>query len=114
MSRTEVITETHTYEPTRLREVLRVYDIHQTENTNTSQTSGWSLDAPWSEQPERQEWLSNYNRIPPYREPSRSHRYFGRPAGRTWGEANFVVMMFSGVYVVSVRVLRQIVRVASS
>jgi hypothetical protein len=106
MSQTQTTVDSVTYEPTSVRQILQVYNIHQTAGpAAASGTSGWSVDSQWHDQPQRQNWASEYNRIPPYREPSRSHRYFGRPAGRDWGEASFIVMMFSGVYVVSVRAL---------
>jgi hypothetical protein len=103
MSQTHTTTQSVTYEPTSVRQILQVYDIHQTGEPTSTGTSGWNVDSPWRNLPQRSDWTSDYNRIPPYREPSRNHRYFGRPAGRDWGEASFVVMMFSGVYVVSVR-----------
>jgi hypothetical protein len=105
MSQTQTATDVN-YFPTSVREVLQVYEIHQTGDatSSASETSGWSEDAPWPEQPHRhyQGWVSEYNRVPPYREPARSHPLSSRPAGRDNGEATFVTMMFSGVYVVSV------------
>jgi hypothetical protein len=89
-------------EPTSVHQILRVYDVHQTGGGAPSQTSGWSLETQWPAQPQLRDWTLDYHRVPPYREPIRS-QYFDRPAGRDAGEATFVVMMFSGVYVVSVR-----------
>lgn len=102
MSQTLTTTGT-AVEPTSLREILQVYDIHRTggEAAPTG-TSGWSTDADFPENSHARNWLSTYHRVPPFREPSRAHRYFSRPAGRDLGEGSFVVMMFSGVFVVSV------------
>lgn len=102
MSQTQTVTDT-IYEPTSVREILQVYDIHRTgEEAAPTGTSGWSVDTEFPANSHGQNWLSTYHRVPPFREPSRNHRYFGRPAGRDLGEGTFVVMMFSGVYVVSV------------
>src|SRR3954470_23754448 len=101
MSRIQILTDT-TYEPTSVREILQVYDIHRTgAETLSTETSGWSFDSEFPANSQAQNWLSTYRRIPPFREPSRNHSYFSRPAGRDLGEGIFVVMMFSGVYIVS-------------
>lgn len=102
MSRTQIYTDT-TYDPTSVRDILQVYHIHRTgEDTVWTGTSGWSVDAEFPANSRAQQWVSNYRRIPPFREPSRNHGYFSRPAGRDLVEGAFVVMMFSGVFVVSV------------
>ena len=103
MSQTQTTTESVTHEPTSIRQILQVYDIHQTGGPEASITSGWSVESEWPEQPQPPNWVSNYNRVPPRRESSRSHRFVNRPAGRDWGEASFIVMMFCGVNVVGVR-----------
>lgn len=106
MSQTRITSQSLTHEPTTIRQVLQVYKPHQTGATTSPGTSGWSIDTPWPDEATRRpDWTSSHNRIPPYREPSRNHRYFGRPAGRDWGEASFVVMMFTGVWLVGVRLL---------
>lgn len=102
MSQTQTTTLTTVNEPTTVRQILQVYDIHRTGEQPYSPTSGWSEESQWREQRHGQNWASNYNRIPPYREPMRSHRLRERPAGLTTGSASFVVMMFCGVYIVSV------------
>lgn len=84
-----------------VRQILRAYDIHQT-GAHGEQRSGWSTDVPYAPS-QRVDWNSDRRRIPPYRETDRSHRLADRPAGRTGGESAFVIMMFSGAYVVSVR-----------
>jgi len=95
MARTETLVE-----PTTIRETLRVYDIHETgrEETpepGTRQTQSSSeASAPRSDP----NWPSDWRRVPPYRESSRTHRVADRAAGQTNAEGVMVVAMFTGVW----------------
>jgi hypothetical protein len=95
-------TETIIEKPRTVRETLRTYDVLET-GVETS-----SVPSPnASQQPVRSErnWPSDWRRMPAYRETSRTHRISDRSAGQDLVESGFVVAMFSGVWMMGVRVL---------
>jgi hypothetical protein len=95
MARTETIVE-----PTTIRETLRVYDIHETGGEETSEEPTTETQTQPTEpvaQPDPN-WPSDWQRVPPYRPSSRSHRISDRAAGLDNTEATMVMVMFTGVW----------------
>jgi hypothetical protein len=109
----DIIT-TETSEPTSIRQLLQAYEIHQTEGEednsrevstttlSSTATSGWGITSPWPSHTQPWNGAMSYNRMPPCRQTGTRHTLASRPAGRVPGESLFVIMMFSGVYVVGV------------
>ena len=97
-------TQTQT-EPTTVREVLRTYDTHyseQREETASEPPIPVSTEADSSEQSPTN-WSSDWHRTPQYRAVSRTHRVSDRAAGVDNVEGTMVMGMFTGVYIQGVR-----------
>ncbi|KAK6369383.1 hypothetical protein LTS17_009726 [Exophiala oligosperma] len=94
-------------EPTTLRETLRVYNVHESgrEEAESSQQQQQQPQELREQQrgtrtntDQDREWPSDWRRMPPYRESSRTHRVSDRTAGQDAVEGAVVVTMFSGVW----------------
>jgi hypothetical protein len=95
-------TETITEEPRTVRETLRAYDVLETGvETSPIPSQNASQQAVQSER----NWPSDWRRMPAYRETSRTHRVSDRAAGQGLVESGIVLTMFSGVWMMGVRVL---------
>lgn len=95
-------------EPTTVSETLRIYDVYETGREGTSETSLNSAQNA-VEQAQlttqlNENWPSDWRRVPPYRESSRTHRVSDRAAGQDVAEAAIVVTMFHGVWIMGVRI----------
>lgn len=100
-------------EPTTLRETLRVYNVHES-GQEEADAEARAENEPSQQEQQRQEsgqqdtrnadreWPSDWRRMPPYRESSRTHRVSDRAAGQDAVESAVVVTMFSGVWLLGV------------
>jgi hypothetical protein len=104
MSRTQTAQE-----PLTVRETLRVYDVYETGREETSEVPSShdqnELEQTQSAIQSNGHWPSDWRRIPPYRESSRTHRVSDRAAGRDAAESAIVITMFHGVWIMGVRKL---------
>jgi hypothetical protein len=99
MARTETVLE-----PTTLRETLRIYNVHESGQQETTDTDTYQQNSPeQSTTHPDPNWPADWRRMPPYRESSRTHRVSDRPAGQDAVEGAVVVTMFSGVWLLGVR-----------
>jgi hypothetical protein len=111
MSRTQTAQE-----PTTVSETLRIYDVYETGREETSEpplnrAQNGVEQAQSTTQP-NENWPSDWRRVPPYRESSRTHRVSDRAAGRDVAEAAIVVTMFHGVWIMGVRYERALTDLA--
>lgn len=97
-------TETTTEEPRTIRETLRAYDVLETGVESSPVPSQTASRQPVQSQ---RDWPSDWRRMPAYRETSRTHRVSDRAAGQDLVESKIVLTMFSGVWMMGVRVFNQ-------
>lgn len=100
MARTETFVE-----PTTVLETLRVYNVHESGSDETPEPNASQTQSSSEASAQRSDlnWPSDWRRLPPYRESSRTHRVADRAAGQTNAEGALVVAMFTGVWLFSVR-----------
>lgn len=96
--------------PTTVRDVLRVYTVHETgvdqeTTTRTKAARGkTSLKTQQVQAETKQDanWPQDWRGMPSYRETNRSHRLADRPAGKDVPEGVIVTVMFTGVFMAGV------------
>lgn len=98
-------TSTITENPASLREVLAVYNVHESGTAATEEehlpANHVDRQSPLDSE-EQGSWPSDWRRMPQYRPTSRSHRVSDRPGGQTAAERGIVAVMFSGVWMIGV------------
>lgn len=106
MTTTQTYLDTVYDDPTTVIEILQSYTIHQTGRED----EGSALRRQQVHRPadarattrSPNNWPSDWQRVPPYRAASRSHRVSDRAAGLDYAEGTIVMAMFTGVWLTGV------------